>query len=332
MGIWMKSFCAFALFALVATHAFADDSSAMLGAGGIVLTKQADIRMAVEDLRISPKEVRVRYEFVNEGKSDIDTIVAFPLPDIDVQEFYYEPLGTTLDKTPNFMGFTLTVDGKTVDATPEERAVKDGKDVTSQVKAAGLPINIIGGALVKKLDAMPVAQRKALAAKGLLELDGGDVHPHWIAQTKFWWKQHFPAGKVVMIEHRYQPVTGQTFFGDLSMKDEQGAYYDKNFCLDAPTKATLHAKISAVTKKHADAGDYLQQYTTEFVLKTANNWKGPIRRFHLTLDKLKPDSVLSLCWGGDLRKTGATTFEATRENFAPSSDVKLLVLETPAAQ
>ncbi|HTT96711.1 MAG TPA: DUF4424 family protein [Rhizomicrobium sp.] len=329
----MKLFCTLAAFAVVATPALADDSSAMLGAGGIVLTRQADIRMAVEDLRLSPKAVNVHYEFINDGKSDVDTIVAFPLPDIDVQEFYYEPLGTTTDHTPNFMDFKLTVDGKPVDATAEERAVKDGRDVTAQVKAAGLPINIIGGELVKKLDAMPAAQRKALAAQGILEIDdGNEVHPHWIAQTKFWWKQHFPAGKTVTIEHRYQPVTGQTFFGAYSMQGEQGAYYDKNFCLDAPTKATLRARIAAVTKKHADSGDYLAQYTTEFVLKTANNWKGPIGRFHLTLDKLKPDNVLSLCWNGDLRKTGATTFEATRDNFAPSSDVKLLVLETPSPQ
>jgi len=328
----MKSIFAFAACAALITPAFADDSSAMLGAGGLVLTKQADIRMAVEDLRLSPKAVKVHYEFINDGKSDVDTIVAFPLPDIDVQEFYYEPLGTTTDHTPNFMDFKLTVDGKTVNATPEERAVKDGKDVTAQVKAAGLPINIIGGELVKKLDAMPVAQRKALAAQGLLELDGSDVHPHWIAQTKFWWKQHFPAGKTVTIEHRYQPVTGQTFYGSYSMQGEQDAYYTKNFCIDAGTRATLKSKIAAITAKHTDAGDYMQQYTTEFVLKTANNWKGPIGRFHLTLDKLRADNVLSLCWGGDLKKTGATTFEATRENFAPSSDVKLLVLETPAVQ
>lgn len=328
----MKIVCALAILTAVTTPVLADDSSAMLGAGGIVLTKQADIRMAVEDLRLSPKAVNVHYEFINDGKSDIDTIVAFPLPDIDVQEFYYEPLGTTTDRTPNFMDFKLTVDGKAIRATPEERAVKDGKDVTAQVKAAGLPINIIGGELVKKLDAMPVAQRKALAAQGLLELDGGDVHPHWIAQTKFWWKQHFPAGKTVRIEHRYQPVTGQTFFGSYSMQGEQDAYYTKNFCIDAGTRASLKTKIAAIAKKHTDAGDYMQQYTTAFVLKTANNWKGPIGRFHLTLDKLKPDNVLSLCWDGDLKKTGATTFEATRENFAPSRDVKLLVLETPALQ
>jgi len=63
------------------------------------------------------------------------------------------------------------------------------------------------------------------------------------------------------------------------------------------------------------------------VLKTASNWKGPIGHFRLTLDKLKADNLMSLCWQGELRKTGAATFEATRESFAPERDIKLLVLQ-----
>ena len=316
---------ALALVALFApTPALADDSSASLAAGGLVFTKQADIRMAVEDLRISPKEVRVRYEFVNDGKTDVQTVVAFPMPDIDVREFWYEPLGTTLDQTPNFMGFALTVDGRQVDAKPDERAVLDGKDVTAQVKAAGLPINIAGSKLVDRIDHLSPASRKSLAASGLIEIDGTEAHPHWIAKTSFWWHQMFPAGKTVVIAHRYQPVTGQSFFGaeDLSGKDG-GSRSARDFCIDEPTASAIEAKIAKLDKN----GAYLQAFTTEFVLKTANNWKGPIGHFHLTLDKLKPANALSLCWDGGLKKTGATTFESTRENFAPARDIKLLVLQ-----
>jgi hypothetical protein len=68
-------------------------------------------------------------------------------------------------------------------------------------------------------------------------------------------------------------------------------------------------------------------YQTDYILKTANNWNGPIGRFHLTLDKLKPETALSLCWDGELKKTGPTTFEAVRTNFAPARDIHLLVLE-----
>lgn len=311
--------------ALAVAPALADDSSAALKAGGLVLTKQADIRMASEDLFISPKEVKVRYEFANDGKTDVETVVAFPMPDIDVREFWYEPLGTTLDRAPNFMGFALTVDGRKVEAAPDERAVLDGRDVTAKVRAAGLPINIVGRTLVDRIDKMPVAERKRLAGQGILEMDGDDAHPHWIAKTSFWWHQKFPAGKTVVIEHRYQPVTGQFFFGENDLTDKERDYA-KYYCIDPATAARVRAKIAKLDKSGAN-GLYLTGYQTEFVLKTAANWKGPIGHFRLTLDKLAPGNVLSLCWDGALRKTGATTFESVRDRFAPARDVRLLVLQ-----
>jgi len=322
----MKFICAFAVLALAASApALADDSSASLAAGGLVFTKQADIRMAVEDLRISPREVRVRYEFVNDGKKDIQTVVVFPMPDIDVREFWYEPLGTTVNQTPNFMGFALTVDGRKVEATPDERAVLNGKDVTAQVKAAGLPINIAGSKLADRIGQLSPALRNSLAAQGLVEIDGTEAHPHWIAKTSYWWQQAFPADKTVVIEHRYQPVTGQFFFGLSDLRDKD-RHYVRDYCLDAPTQAGVRARIAKLDPMGAN-GQYLQGYQTGFVLKTANNWKGPIGHFKLTLDKLKPQNALTLCWGGDLKKTGPTTFESMRENFAPARDIKMLVLQ-----
>ena len=62
-------------FIVLAPPVLADDSSAMLGAGGIVLTKNDDIRMASEDLYLSPTAVRVHYTFVNDRKSDIQFLV-----------------------------------------------------------------------------------------------------------------------------------------------------------------------------------------------------------------------------------------------------------------
>jgi hypothetical protein len=315
-----------ALLVLVAAPALADDSSAALGMGGIVLTKSADIRMASEDLTLGPDRVSVHYVFVNDGPKDIDTIVAFPLPDIDVQEFYYSPLGTTRNATPNFVGFALTVDGKRVAATPEEHAVYEGRDVTALIRAAGLPVNIAGTDLVAKLDRLPQAARRTLLAAGLIDVDGNDVHPHWTAKTRFWWHQRFPAGKPVAVDHDYQPVTGQAPFSDLELKDGD-AHYARDYCIDEATRAAILARVAARRKADPMSGGYLASYTTDFVLVTANNWKGPIGRFHLTLDKRRPDNLLSLCWDGALRRTGPTRFEATRENFAPARDIKLLVLQ-----
>jgi hypothetical protein len=62
-------------FIVLAAPVLADDSSAMLGAGGIVLTKNEDIRMASEDLYLSPAAVRVHYTFANDRKRDIQFLV-----------------------------------------------------------------------------------------------------------------------------------------------------------------------------------------------------------------------------------------------------------------
>ena len=70
------------------SSAVADDSSAALGAGGLALTQSSDIRMAKEDLYVSPKSVRVRFEFANDSAKDIETIVAFVLPDIDTYKYW----------------------------------------------------------------------------------------------------------------------------------------------------------------------------------------------------------------------------------------------------
>jgi len=316
---------------LISTHSIADDSSAALGAGGLVFTHAAGIRMAAEDLFISPKQVRIRFAFANDGPADIDTIVAFPLPDVDMSEFSESEIGTVTGDPVNFVGFKAVVDGKPVTVQTEQRAVYKGHDVTAILKSVGLPLNIISGQSYLLLDHLSADKKKVLAKADLTEAEGDNMHPNWTVQTKFYWTQHFPAGKTVVIEHSYQPVTGQSFFGGYDITDkEQAGYYNKTFCIDDPTRSALARKLASKKteiKGNDASGDYLIAYTTDYILKTGNNWKGPIGRFHLTLDKLKPANMLSLCWDGDLKKTGATTFETTRENFAPAHDIQLLIVE-----
>ncbi len=141
---------------------------------------------------------------------------------------------------------------------------------------------------------------------------------------------HFPAGKTISVDHTYQPVTGQSFFSDSEINTPDKDYDNvKLYCIDAGTKAKILQEIKAISAKDAENGSLLNAYRTDFIIQTANNWKGPIGKFLLTIDKLKPDIILSMCWGGNLQKTGATRFESTLTNFAPKKDVKFLVLELP---
>ena len=70
------------------------------------------VRMATEDLYVSPKHVRVRFEFANDTDRDVETVVAFPLPDIDVGNYWTVALGRITGDPVNFVGFEVKVDGK----------------------------------------------------------------------------------------------------------------------------------------------------------------------------------------------------------------------------
>ena len=64
----------------------ANDSSASLDAGGLRLTFNPNIRVESEDLYLSRAQVRVHYRFHNVSAQDISTLVAFPLPVMEIGE------------------------------------------------------------------------------------------------------------------------------------------------------------------------------------------------------------------------------------------------------
>jgi hypothetical protein len=111
----------------------ANDSAAGLDGGQLVLKQAETIRMAKEDLFLSMKEVRIRYEFRNTGTKDVETLVAFPLPpmpskaDVDegvIDNVSYDP------SSDNPLGFACRVDGQAVTTRTERKATrgKDAKD------------------------------------------------------------------------------------------------------------------------------------------------------------------------------------------------------------
>ncbi len=331
-GASMKKIILAAFACAVAAYpALADDSTAMLSAGGLQFTKAADMRMAREDLFISPEAVRIRYAFANDGAQDVDTVVAFPLPDIDTYEYSESPVGT-LGKDPvNFVDFKVLADGHPAAVQVEQRAFIGDRDVTQIVKAAGLPVNMLVGNGYDMLSKLPPAKKKALEHAGVAEYGGAPDQelPKWTVRTKFYWTQHFPAGKTVIIEHSYHPVTGEAFFTDTELdkkNDASARNWQGDYCMDDATLAAIRKKMTA-RKASTPDNPYLNILSTDFILKTANNWKGGIGVLHLTVDKLKPDNILSMCWSGSLKKTGPTTFESTLTNVQPASDIKIAVLQ-----
>ena len=229
--------------ALCLAPARADDGSAQRGAGGIVFVKSADIRMAREDLYISPEHVRIRFEFQNTGR-DQDVLIAFPLPDLDIDDFSSEEIGTVGNDPVNFVGFTAKVDGKAVALKAEQKAFVHGKDVSAIIRAAGLPLNLTANRGYDLLDKLGDARLKALAQAGVVDYEDNHAEPLWTVQTRFYWTQHFGAGKTVVIEHGYTPVTGGgQYFDSKDMGGPSQEDWVKPFCMDKPLLTRAKAML-----------------------------------------------------------------------------------------
>ena len=63
-----------------------------------------------------------------------------------------------------------------------------------------------------------------------------------------------------------------------------------------------------------------------YIWSTGNNWSGPIGKFHLTIDKVRPENMVSFCWDGDVKKTSPTTFEMDATDFFPPYNRELEIL------
>jgi len=318
------------LFALLcAVPAAANDSTAELGTGGLVYVTTDAVEMRSEDLFVSMQEVRVRYEFVNTSDHDVTTLVAFPMPDIkgDIDFMVAVPVSDS----DNFLAFETTVDGKPVEAKLQQRVSALGVDQTALLRNLNVPLAPQSQATRDALDKLPQETWDKLISLGLAapeEYDAGNgmerhLAPIWLLSTAFYWEQTFPAGKTVIVEHRYKPSVGSTAgvsFGYEGSEDEPWykEYFSK-YCIDDDFMRAYRKT------KAADGSDTYYENRIDYILTTASNWVGSIGRFHVVIDKGAPKNLVSFC-GDDVKKIGPTEFEMTKENFYPDRDLAILIL------
>jgi hypothetical protein len=126
------------------------------------------------------------------------------------------------------------------------------------------------------------------------------------------------------VVHSYKPLNGGSVGGALSSLDENNEtakYYRTKYCTDK-------SFINGFQKSEANAISKEQFYSETwigYVLKSGANWQGPIKNFHLTIDKGSPKNLVSFCMDG-VKKTSPTTFEVFKTNFEPSEDLNILIV------
>ncbi|WP_395397977.1 DUF4424 domain-containing protein [Novosphingobium sp. BL-8A] len=293
--------------------AAANDSSAQLAAGGLVLTRSDAIEMQTEDLAISRSAVSVRYTFVNTSGKDVVSRVAFPLPAVGGREFFEMDVAIPVGSPYNFLGFQTRVDGKPVAMEIEQKAMVGNVERTAWLRAHAIPLAPHLGPAQEALEHLSPAAR---AEAERLELIDGDGYPAWKLETTYHWLQRFPAGVPVVVEHRYQPSVGGTVATMLGSDPEPETV--RQYCVEP-------SLLTALRRAEAQNIVYSENWL-DYILVTGGNWKKPIGKFRLVVDKERAQDLVSFC-GDGVRKIGPTRFEMTKTNWRPEKDLSILFLE-----
>jgi len=329
----MKLLCAAAMILATCGPALANDTSAVLTTGGLEFVTNSDIVMASEELFISVEQIRVVYQFRNEGTEDQNVLVAFPMPDI-VPSFYSMAAFPT-GPDDNLFEFTTTFDGRPVAAQLHEYAYAVGVDRTKLLKQLGLPLVPISTAAEAAADALDDETRARLLHLGMLlpdEYDDGEglrkhVFPGWTYRATYTWEAVFPAGKTVEVVHTYRPSVGGTvgvsFLSEPSGDYDPAAEYAEKYCTD-------ESFVSAVRKTLVNPDEPWSAPFTEswisYILSTGGNWAGNgIEHFRLVVDKGDAANLVSFC-GEGVKKIGPTTFEMVKQDFWPVKELNILIL------
>lgn len=314
---------------LTAAPAGANDTTAALATGGLVFTTTPDIEMRSEELTVSRQRIGVRYRFFNRAAVDRTVTVAFPMPEIAWRES--ENVEVPDPDSDNFLSFHTTVDGREVAASLEQKAMLTGRDVTARLKGLGLPLMPSAERTRKMLDALPAEQQKRLLAEALVRPDDFDagkgmehhVAPEWSLKTTWYWRQTFPAGREIVVEHAYRPSVGASVQTAVVPGRYTAAARRQDYARFCPDAAFL-AGVGAATAKNG--GTPPPEQRIAYVLKTGANWAGPIGDFRLVVDKGDPKALISFCETG-VKKIGPTTFEVRRTNFTPTRDLDILIVD-----
>lgn len=322
--------CVAALALLLAGPALANDSTAELHTGGLILVENEFVEMASEDLYISTEEVRVTYEFRNAGDTDRTVLVAFPMPDMKGDPFV--PISFPSEESENLFDFSTRVNGEPVDATLYQTVSAAGIDRTALLTRLGVPLLPFSAATADAMNTLPEADRDQLVHLGLAfreQFDAGDgweegLWPLWTLRATYAFEATFPAGETVTIEHRYRPSVGGTVgvtFNEPESEYSNYAAYAERYCMDEDFLAAVRA---TTTPENPYPPFYEQRIS--YILTTGANWSGPIGSFRLVVDKGAPENLVSFC-GTGVRKIGPTTFEMTATDFIPEREVEILILQ-----
>jgi len=308
----MLRFLVFVLLALP-FPAWANDSTAALVGGGLVLTKTDEIAMESEALTITPDLISVNYQFQNTSDAPITTRVAFPLPDLSLWDAFYEHQAFPVSDPMNFVGFSTQIDGKPVPMERSIRMMAGKKDVTDAFLSFGFVRSLADPSLFKKIDNEPALAKLKQIGVGMEE-NQNDV----VQKTAYHWEQTFPAKKTLSVAHRYGPVPGIQILYPSLLPTFLGKHWKESFCLDASSATALRESLGGASRYPVR--------TVRYVLTTGNNWKGGIGQFRLRVEAKPPFEAALFCSPDGAGGLVGKSLEINLKNFSPKQELNILFI------
>ena len=332
MKIFLKIMAVCAALVLGAGETTANDTAGtLLPTGRVVFAKQDGVQMRVEALHIKPGQIEVNYLFENITDKDITTQVFFPTPGQALSNKYVPD-----EFGPSFhdFDFKLWIDGK---EKPYDTAltihrlfyyndagfyVDEKTDVTEQLMPYLKPF-IRGNDIIFPegfdafIESLPAETRDRWQREKLVEFYKHEEKSWWGKSLgkglTFYWTQIFPVGKTVWVRHTYAPTGRSNSIGALEANCFRDYDEDKFF------QALAKQHGVPVPNQNGDirwrAYDYLQ-----YILKTANNWSGPIESFNLLIEA---NRAAFACFEGKPLPVIDRFAAVNRQHFAPSADLEL---------
>lgn len=316
----MKAFLISAFLFFWVVSAQANDSAVETSAGGLKLRKEHSVLMEKERLYISKSLVRVEYEFRNTTNEPVVSEVAFPIPSF---KYVFD------DSRRDFSDFKAWIDGKPIKVEKEVRAFVKNREVTEELRRAGITIETFGGFdasnINDEITALKPDIRNKLVKVGALIAPNNknnllEYSPVWEVSIKYHWQQEFPPGAVVRIKHEYQPIAG---YGQAQIQNFKKEYKDS--CANTETIKETRKQVTKAMKKNKGNSDFLSLSWISYILTTANTWQTPIKDFELIVEGNK-ENVVTFCWDGSIEKVSNIRYKATKSNFVPAKDLKIYFL------
>jgi hypothetical protein len=334
-----------------ALPAVANDSSAELGTGGLDFVYNDNVEMRSEELFVSTDQIRVTYHFFNKSGQAVTNLVAFPMPDITIAD-QDTNISVPTEDPVNFLAFSTQANGQPVVTQVEQKAFAKGIDRTAMLQQLGIALAPQLKSTYEALDKLPREKWQDLIDLGVAEIvEYGDtpdgkmqqhLEPRWTLKTTYYWNQTFPPQQELVIAHQYKPSVGSSAGsrmglptyagGDAQIAADQKkelASYASKYCTDASFIAAATRAVEAANK--AKNNSYVSEQRIDYILRTGANWAGPIADFTLTVDKGKPDNLISFC-GTGVKKLSPTQFQVHYTSYTPTADLAILILTTSAMQ